>query len=406
MADRFIFNHNGFSLAITFSDSASVLAGISQLPAAIDSAMSAIADRVVLRGSVDIVVEAGSTSTGRLSAASADVFVDGTTFANLNLVTPALLDEARTGMDRNPDRAEIRIILPATRGYLDAFWFDPGGGPVPGNRIDLQSAVMHELLHAMGITGYRDIATGEPGLGYATAFDTLVQTDGTRATFNGAATVDLLGGPLELEFGGRQGIYHLGGDHGDDLINGSRFAMGTRYNLSDIDLAILTDIGWQVYNAGAPSSRDPATWRVDRSGMNVEIGGDGTVIGNAGVQEIHVRDEAGTIWFDPSFNRGGDIIHFSGDAKGWTVMASGSFAVFSDGDTTAHIPVGGAGTTIAFDDSERTLAFDAQTGSAALSGSAIAAEPHTITATIYAPEAGALIIDDGWAFAPSAMTLG
>jgi hypothetical protein len=87
-------------------------------------------------------------------------------------------------------------------------------------------------------------------------WDSLVTVSGGKATFNGPATVALLGQPVEVRLGGSQGAYHLG--NGPELANsampwieGSNFNSyyyydGERYTLGRLELALLQDIGWTL----------------------------------------------------------------------------------------------------------------------------------------------------------------
>lgn len=94
-----------------------------------------------------------------------------------------------------------------------------------------------------------------------------------------------------------------------------------------------------------------------------EIGGNGTVFGTEGFQDVTVLDVAGYISFDPSFNAGNDIIRLSGDAADWDIVRFGSSAILSDGDTVVTLPVGVVGQPIVFDDGVRSLVFDTESGS-------------------------------------------
>ena len=94
------------------------------------------------------------------------------------------------------------------------------------------------------------------------------------------------------------------------------------------------------------------------TGFTGSIGGSGQVFGTVGFQDITVLNQAGQIVFDPSFNRGGDIVRLSGDADEWNIARVGSSALFSDGDTFVLLPSGVAGTAIVFDDGVRTLKVD------------------------------------------------
>ena len=93
-------------------------------------------------------------------------------------------------------------------------------------------------------------------------------------------------------------------------------------------------------------------------GFTGEFGGSGNVFGTARFEDITVLDIAGTIAFDPSFNRGDDIVRLPGDGAQWQIVRSGSVAIFSDGDTFVQIPFGPAGTVVVFDDGARALRFD------------------------------------------------
>jgi hypothetical protein len=104
---------------------------------------------------------------------------------------------------------------------------------------------------------------------------------------------------------------------------------------------------------------DSDEWRLFSSdGYVGELGGSGTVIGTSGYQNIGIVDRLGTITFDPSFNRGGDIIRLAGYAADWRIMRSGLSAILLDGDTFVTVPVGTSGLLLAFDDGGRLPRFD------------------------------------------------
>lgn len=97
---------------------------------------------------------------------------------------------------------------------------------------------------------------------------------------------------------------------------------------------------------------------IAQSGFSGTIGGTVTVYGTAEIQTITVADEPGTVSFDASFNRGGNVIVFTKAASQYQVLRIGSSIQISDGDTIASIPVGTAANLIQFADGDRSLRYD------------------------------------------------
>jgi hypothetical protein len=122
-------------------------------------------------------------------------------------------------------------------------------------------------------------------------------------------------------------------------------------------------------------------WRMfTRDGFVGEIGGTGEVFGTGDFQDITVIDTAGTVTFDPSFNRGGDIVRLSGDADAWFIERSGSNAVLTDGDTIVRVAVGTTGMALVFDDGARTLHYDSTAASMKIGDQSFAEGFTTVTA--------------------------
>lgn len=117
---------------------------------------------------------------------------------------------------------------------------------------------------------------------------------------------------------------------------------------------------------------------VTGNGFTGTIGGNITVYGTAERQTITVADVAGTVTFDPSFNKGGDTIVLAKSAASYTIAQSGSTVVLSDGDSRIIIPVGTIANTIQFSDGDRTLLFS---GGVKIGSQAVTTTAATITAT-------------------------
>jgi len=487
VADSFLYDHGEFRVAIGYDDPSGLLADYPAMPGLVDAALTYLAQFVRFAGTVDIVIEVGGTATGRISGGPDDLVALDQTFDGRQLVQTALLAESLTGTDLHPDRTDLRIRIPADPMTLATLWFDPDiasgfNRNPPDHKVDLFSVLVHEVLHGMGVIGYRNVATGALTGDFATVYDSMVRIEGDSAWFGGAAVRELLGGEAALMLGGSQGIYHLGGgeDAHDsaqpwleaDSLNGYHFARGERYQIGRLDLAILADLGWQLKDTALTALTNPwddrasgvtsigwdrdetlagtaladhiegrggsdtisglagddvidgglgfdivvfsgrlENYSVARSGnslrvadrrgddgvdtlTNVEllrfadgdyatgqsdgqtgattgwtlflrdgtptsIGGSGTVIGNRAAQHLIVRDEAGTITLDPSFNRGGDLVELHGKAGDWKASTEGSLVRLSDGDTSVLMPLGVSATTVQFDDGARALRFDA-----------------------------------------------
>lgn len=115
------------------------------------------------------------------------------------------------------------------------------------------------------------------------------------------------------------------------------------------------------------------------SGFVGEVGGSGTILGTLAVQDIAILEATGSVSFDPSFNRGGDIIRLSGDARDYSIHRSGSSVILTDGALVVSLPVGTAGTAIAFADGIRELRFDTATASVKIGGQSVLTNSAAIT---------------------------
>lgn len=107
------------------------------------------------------------------------------------------------------------------------------------------------------------------------------------------------------------------------------------------------------------------------------IGGDITVFGTSERETISVVDVAGTVTFDPSFNKGGDTIVLAKSAAAYTINQSGSSVVLANQDSRIVIPVGIVATTIQFLDGDRTLLFS---GGVKIGSQVVTATAATVTA--------------------------
>jgi hypothetical protein len=192
--------------------------------------------------------------------------------------------ELRLNEDPNLGEPDARITIGLD--YLrNELWFDPDPetrtAPVPANRTDAMSTMLHEFGHILAYNGWADLVTGAPNPDYWSIFDSWF-APGTSPTFNGPGAVAAWGAPPELTVGN---IFHwanasraasarcdvapvtwrfgapspnacsaplsadaprtVDGQPGlvDQLMNGVVFYRGMRYDISALDIGVLVDVG-------------------------------------------------------------------------------------------------------------------------------------------------------------------
>ncbi|MCB2072370.1 MAG: hypothetical protein H6917_02115 [Novosphingobium sp.] len=227
------------------------------------------------------------------------------------------------------------------------------------------------------------------------AFDDIIRGSDFSDVISAAAGDDVIIGNL--------GSDQIDGGSGDDTVryffNYSDFQIGFDGEVCLVtdpfgDTDALTNIEWLDFDDNGeliqksvaelaqlldlPSATNFRLFASD--GYVGEIGGSGQVFGTAGFQDIAVLDVAGTIAFDPSFNKGGDMVRLSGNAGDWQIRQSGSSTVLSDGDTFVQIPIGTTGVSLVFDDGIRSLRFDSTEGTAKIGLQTFGSVPIEITA--------------------------
>jgi hypothetical protein len=196
---------------------------------------------------------------------------------------------ARAGFVRNEDGVDTIEFAPAYRirtgravddsalpdvtirigeRYLKTMLFfdvDPTNrtAPVPSGATEAFGRFVHELGHALGFNGFfRGDGTYDP-IAKRSTFDRYITWDGAEATFNGPLAMAFYGGPVPLTTNARG---HLGNDADHRLyslaaaeaMNGETVYEGTRYNVSELDVRILCDIGVPCVLQAASASPDRA----------------------------------------------------------------------------------------------------------------------------------------------------
>lgn len=247
--------------SVSFQNPQSIGASAPAISAALLAAGAEWSQYIVgnARLDVQVIVDSTISRAAARSATSSYLFHNG----QVSLYDQGAAAEIRTGIDPNGLTADIELFL--SPSYLaNELWFDPDPlartAPVPTTRTDAVSVFMHELGHAIGFNGWRDERTGAlPG--YASQFDALTVFDGTNFFFHGPEAIKEYGAPVPLTYGN---IFHLGNnaprpgsDLRSDLMNGVVFQRGTRYDISRLDLAIMSDLGLDVTIPEVPSPGAP-----------------------------------------------------------------------------------------------------------------------------------------------------
>ena len=189
-----------------------------------------------------------TASVSRAGGIATSVFVSNRD--GVNIFEQGVANEIRTGIDLNGATPDLYILI--NPNYLAGeLWFDPSPHlrttPVPSDKTDAFSVMLHELAHAIGFNGWRDGTTGNlPGSDEST-FDKWETFDGTNLYFNGPAAELVYGGPVPITYGNNFHVGNASPRPGSDLIpdmmNGLVYNRGVRYDISPLDLAILADAG-------------------------------------------------------------------------------------------------------------------------------------------------------------------
>jgi hypothetical protein len=222
--------------------------------AAMQAAAAAWSEYLTGVGPLEIQINVTSSTTTRESGDPTTWVADGSTGARTDFLSGASY-ELLTGIHANGATSDV--IVNIDRTFLqDSVWFNPNPSipaPIPLNLIDGISAFTHELGHAFGIDGFRNPTTGALPSNEQTNWDRLVQIEPNgSAFFVGANAEAVYGGPVPVTsiHNGEQYV-HLGNNINDpmvgqDLMNGVAFKPGQPYFISNLDVAILEDIGAPV----------------------------------------------------------------------------------------------------------------------------------------------------------------
>ena len=175
----------------------------------------------------------------------------------------------RTGQPIDASGSPDITIRIGERYLKEMLYFDDDPfnrtGPVPSDKTEAFGRFVHELGHGLGFNGfYRGDGTYDP-VAMRSTFDRLIVVDSSgSASFVGPLAMALYGGPVPLTSNVRG---HLGNE-GDprlfdysamEVMNGRTAYVGSRYDVSELDVRILCDIGVPCTLAAAMANAGPPT---------------------------------------------------------------------------------------------------------------------------------------------------
>ncbi|MDR4520829.1 MAG: calcium-binding protein [Nitrosomonas sp.] len=244
------------NVAIDYKGAVNQLSIQDELTEIIYEAFSWLDQHIVFKGTIDVNVNIEETSTGRFGGTGTVHEFLGTQ-DGLKTWEHTAITESRTGIDVNPYSPEFIINIDPYSNYLQNLWWDPtpstlSPDEIPSNKTDAFSVVLHEILHGMGISGWLDWETGEHTTNRQSIWDSHIIVENGQAYFSGDHVNQLLGEPVEVRLGGSQGAYHLGSASSNQpllkssIMNSYYFRLGERYLPTDLEFAILEDLGWTL----------------------------------------------------------------------------------------------------------------------------------------------------------------
>jgi hypothetical protein len=244
-----------WSVSIKYDDPQNFLADKTLFSGAIQSVIDYL--NMFIKGSatLDLTVQVSQTSTGRFAGGGA-VYTESTS-GGLHYVMASAARELAGGANQNAGSADLTIYVDPTSSYFQSLSFDTNpylaARNVPVNMTDGQTVLLHEVMHGLGFTSYRDYTTGAYGGATRTLLDKYTVQAGERyllaspslAQF-GLLPVEITSTSVSQNYAHLGNLDNLANGYVDDLMNGLYFYLGNRYYMSQLDLMLLRDLGFDV----------------------------------------------------------------------------------------------------------------------------------------------------------------
>ena len=309
-------SHNGSRYSLTFVNTPQLSRGsIEFLDSNANAAIKYLADNIRWKGSLDFVVY---WDKERILG---DYWVNGgpgfAAYGNSSNGELAALTEAISGIDTNGPEFDAGMwVGPENidiRDYGEQIYIDADPNPLDDDisSRDFLSVFLHESLHGLGMWSNLQHNNSNPSV-RPTKFDSLtIERDG-QWFFVGDKTQEIYGGPLPLALTGSRDHYSDSLELDIDLMR--EYGQADKWQISDIDLAILLDLGHDVpkWNDKAAESPEPENYDIVT----------GSVVGRGKLKGTEAAD-AFTFQVLDSFNKkGADKIIGFDSSQGDTIDVS------------------------------------------------------------------------------------
>jgi hypothetical protein len=174
----------------------------------------------------------------------------------INLVGPVAAAELANSVNTNGDTADLQILVDPSSAYFLGLAMTGGSfeSPVsiPKKLGEVQTVILHELLHGFGIAGYRDLNTSQFPSENRTVWDAFSEASGGKMLLNMPTFAGHGVAPLTLTSTKPNSNYYHFGNTGDigvsylDDVMGAFQSVTERRGLSKLDLYVLENLGYKV----------------------------------------------------------------------------------------------------------------------------------------------------------------
>lgn len=221
----------------------------SQILADVTAALNNIGAYLDVKGVFNVQINPKTLSAGVIAQASGNMAAAPVSLQSSMHNAGVLTDfqiESLTGTDPNPSGYDA--VVDINMANIARLNLDPNSTP-SSTQIDLTTALIHEMIHAMGFAGYTGNSTTDK-----TTFDTYITMQGGKPYFTGPSAVAVYGGPVPLApaaAGKGSAYFHV--DIAGDLM-ATALGPGQVRAISALDLAFISDLGIpEVALVGTPA---------------------------------------------------------------------------------------------------------------------------------------------------------